>query len=93
MERKMESRGATRTGIAPLYTRFCARCSGLLVNDWCSDLANGGHNAEVLRCVQCGNHVDLVIAQNRIRTLDVKNHVPQMQSSRSAKIGFPMRTR
>ena len=52
-----------------LYTRSCARCAGLLVNDWCHDLANTGeHNAEGFRCVQCGNRVDLVIVQNQYLT-------------------------
>jgi hypothetical protein len=42
----------------------------LLVNDWCHDLANTGeHNAEVLRCVQCGNRVDPVIVQNQYPTV------------------------
>jgi hypothetical protein len=55
--------------IEEFYTRSCARCAGLLVNDWCYDLANTGeHNAEVLRCVQCGNRVDPVIEQNQCPT-------------------------
>jgi hypothetical protein len=51
-----------------LYTRSCARCAGLLVQDWCYDLINTGeHNAEVFRCVQCGHCVDPVILRNQTR--------------------------
>ena len=50
------------------YTRSCARCTGLLVNDWCYDLANTGeHNAEVFRCVQCGHRIDPVILRNQVQ--------------------------
>jgi hypothetical protein len=50
------------------YTRSCARCAGLLVNEWYYDLDNTGeYNAETLRCVQCGHRVDPVILQNQIR--------------------------
>ena len=48
-------------------TRSCARCGGLLVNEWYYDLDNTGeHNVEILRCVQCGHRVDPVIVQNQI---------------------------
>jgi hypothetical protein len=48
-------------------TRDCARCAGLLVNDWSYDLENTGeHVSAVLRCVQCGHRVDPVILQNQI---------------------------
>jgi hypothetical protein len=48
-------------------TRSCARCAGLLVNDWWYDLNNTGqHISAVLRCVQCGHRVDPVILQNQI---------------------------
>lgn len=58
------------------HTRSCARCAGLLVNEWCNDLNNAGkHSAELLRCVQCGYRVDPVIAQNQIRPSMVTNHV------------------
>jgi len=47
--------------------RSCARCDGLLVNDWCYDLNNTGeHISSVLRCVQCGHRIDPVILQNQI---------------------------
>lgn len=50
------------------YTTSCARCAGLLVRDWCYDLTNSGeHNAEVFRCVQCGNRVDPIILENQVR--------------------------
>jgi hypothetical protein len=48
-------------------TTSCARCTGLLVSEWCYDLENvGKHNAEVLRCVQCGYRVDPTILHHRI---------------------------
>ena len=48
-------------------TRSCARCSGLLVNEWCNDFDNtGNYFSIVLRCVQCGYRVDPVILQNQI---------------------------
>lgn len=48
-------------------TRSCARCSGLLVNEWCNDFDNtGNYFSIVLRCVQCGHRVDPVILQNQI---------------------------
>jgi hypothetical protein len=48
-------------------TRACARCSGLLVNEWCNDFDNtGNYFSIVLRCVQCGHRVDPVILQNQI---------------------------
>src|SRR5438093_13551886 len=58
MERRMESREATRGGTVAqdgnghairflpaseqFYTRSCARCAGLLVKEWCYDLDNTG---------------------------------------------------
>jgi hypothetical protein len=49
-----------------LSTRSCARCAGLLVNEWYYDLHNTGqHHIESLRCVQCGHRVDPVILQNQ----------------------------
>ena len=45
------------------HTRSCARCSGLLVGDWCYDL----NNAEILRCVQCGHCIDPVILRNHMQ--------------------------
>ena len=48
-------------------TRSCARCAGLLVNDWCYDSSNAReHMSTVLRCVQCGHRIDAVILQNQI---------------------------
>jgi hypothetical protein len=48
-------------------TRTCARCAGLLVNEWYYDSGNTGeYNLEALRCVQCGHRVDPVIVQNQI---------------------------
>lgn len=48
-------------------TKSCARCAGLLVNDWCYDSSNAReHLSPVLRCVQCGHRIDAVILQNQI---------------------------
>ncbi len=91
MARMMESREAMRDGtvaeggsgyaIRPLptseqfCTRSCARCGGLLVNEWYYDLNNTGeHSVETLRCVQCGHRVDPMILRNQIR--------PTVQSQR-----------
>jgi hypothetical protein len=97
MERRMESREATRGGnghvvrFLPVreqfYTRSCARCAGLLVKEWCYDLDNSGeYNAEVLRCVQCGHRVDPVIVQNQIRLPVANDHVRRAQPKRSASM-------
>ena len=45
----------------------CARCGGLMVNDFCMDVLNslGESKFAAKRCVQCGEVVDLVILQNR----------------------------
>ena len=54
-------------------TRTCARCAGLLVNEWYYDLENTGeHSVEILPCVQCGHRADPVIVRNQIR-LPVEN--------------------
>lgn len=71
------------------YTRCCARCAGLLVNDWCCDLYDTGRYAEILRCVQCGNRVDPLILQNHIRSSGVKVHVRQAQPWLSASMELP----
>lgn len=84
MKRRMESRKATRGGAGAqeenghairlfstgeqFLTRSCARCAGLLVNEWCYDLDYAGlQQPEFLRCVQCGHRVDAVIVQNQMR--------------------------
>ena len=60
-------------------TRSCARCGGLLVNEWYYDLNNTGeHSVETLRCVQCGHRVDPVILQNQIR--------PQVESQQARQV-------
>ncbi len=42
-------------------TDRCSRCGGLMVDEWCEDLAE--YIAQ--RCVQCGEIVDPVILHNR----------------------------
>ena len=52
-----------------LCTGLCPRCAGLLVHEWCYDLANeGAHKAVVFRCVQCGYRIDPVILKNQRRS-------------------------
>jgi hypothetical protein len=68
-------------------TRTCARCEGLLVNEWYYDLDNTGeHNAETLRCVQCGHRVDPVIVQNQI-LLSIES-----QRIRQVRHKYPVKT-
>jgi len=93
MARLMESREAMRDEtVRPLptreqfYTRSCARCAGLLVNEWYYDLNNTGeHGVETLRCVQCGHRVDPVILQNQIRPLAENQQVRQVRQRYSAR--------
>lgn len=83
MARRIESEKAMRSGVVAdvgtghairllptnkqFDTRTCARCAGLLVNEWYYDSGNTGeYNLEALRCVQCGHRVDPVIVQNQI---------------------------
>jgi len=49
------------------YESTCARCGGLMVNDFCMDLLNsfGESKFAAKRCVQCGEVVDSVILLNR----------------------------
>jgi hypothetical protein len=97
MDRRMDSGAALRDGILaeggsdhairPLPasiqfdTRTCARCAGLLVNEWYYDLENTGeHSVETLRCVQCGHRVDPVILRNKIRPpIDTQHGRPVRQ--------------
>ncbi len=59
-----------------LSTRSCARCAGLLVNEWFYGLDNAGeHNVEILRCVQCGYRIDPVILLNQCRPADESRRV------------------
>jgi C4-type Zn-finger protein len=69
-----------------LYTRSCARCGGLLVNEWYYDShTSGEHNVETLRCVQCGYRVDPVILQNQTRPSVERKGVRQGRRKSSAK--------
>ena len=103
MERRMESREAMRNGTVtesgnghttqPLptseqfYTRSCARCAGLLVNEWYYDLNNTSeHSVETLYCVQCGHRVDPVILQNQIRSLVKSQQVRPVRQRYSTRI-------
>ena len=69
-----------------VYTRSCARCAGLLVNEWYYDLHNTGeHSVETLRCVQCGHRVDPVILQNQIRPPVERQQVRQARQRYSTR--------
>lgn len=73
-----------------VVTKSCSRCAGLLVNEWCHDLLDdtGGLSIEVLRCVQCGQHVDPVILRNRISP-SVLEH-PSRRPRRGKSAGIPV---
>ena len=51
----------------------CSRCGGFLVTEQCFDLLDeSGHREfQARRCVQCGEFIDPVIAQNRHRALPI----------------------
>lgn len=67
-------------------TRTCARCAGLLVNEWYYDSGNTGEpNVEALRCVQCGHRVDPVIVQNQILLSIETPRVRQVRHKYSVK--------
>jgi Zn ribbon nucleic-acid-binding protein len=105
MERRVDSGEAIRDGVVadagtgyamrPLpaseqfCTRSCARCGGLLVNEWYYDLNNTGeHSVETLRCVQCGHRVDPVIVQNQIRPPVENQHVRSVRQRYSTRTGM-----
>ena len=68
------------------YTRSCARCAGLLVNEWCYDLPNtGDYNANVLRCVQCGHRIDPVILGNQIQPRGESQRVRRLRHEYSVR--------
>jgi hypothetical protein len=70
-------------------TRTCARCAGLLVNEWYFDLENTGeHSVETLRCVLCGHRVDPVILRNQIRPLVETQHRRPVRQRYSTRTGL-----
>jgi Zn ribbon nucleic-acid-binding protein len=70
-------------------TRSCARCAGLLVNEWYYDVDNTSeHNVEILRCVQCGHRVDPVIVRNQIRPPVEHQHVRSVRQRYSTRTGM-----
>lgn len=65
-------------------TRSCARCAGLLVNDWCDDSSHTGKSmSPALRCVQCGHRIDAVILQNQI------HHRSETSAIQQEPVGAP----
>jgi hypothetical protein len=72
-----------------LSTRSCARCSGLLVNEWYCDIHNSGtHHLETFRCIQCGHRVDPVILQNQVRLQVERQSVRQVRPRYSTRTGL-----
>ena len=70
-------------------TRTCARCAGLLVNEWYYDLENTGeHSVETLRCVQCGHRVDPVIVRNQLRPPVETQHGRPVRQRYSTRTGL-----
>jgi len=105
MKRRMDSGEAMRDetmaevgrgqAMRPLHssiqfdTRTCARCAGLLVNEWYYDLeSTGEHSAETLRCVQCGHRVDPVILRNQIRPPVEAQHERPVRQRYSTRTGL-----
>ena len=104
MERRMEAREAMRCGTVTeggndqtirflaaseqFSTRSCARCAGLLVNDWCFDLGHTGeYNVKILRCVQCGHRIDPLILQNQLRLSVAGGHTRRVRPKLSVSHG------
>ena len=68
MERTRDEQLGNRTiSSAVPHESTCARCGGLMVDDFCMDVLGNIGEAEVAakRCVQCGEVVDSVILRNR----------------------------
>jgi hypothetical protein len=65
---RAESR-SSRTDSPAFHHGICVRCGGFMVSEFCMDLLNSAGELEIetLRCVQCGEVVDPVILQNRLR--------------------------
>ena len=66
-----------RVSTAAHHKSMCARCGGLMVNDFCMDVLNsiGESRFDAKRCVQCGEVVDPVILENR-RTIHTPMGAP-----------------
>lgn len=95
MGRDTETSEAIRDGMLfsadeQFYTDACPRCTGLLVNEWCSDFWNVGEQlTKVLRCVQCGYRIDPVILQNQRRPTVKNVHVGDTRHRCSVSTGMP----
>lgn len=65
----------------------CTRCGGLMVGEFSMDLLNGTEEVDVraLRCVLCGEVVDPVILQNRMRQQEAAR--PAESSLSGAAVG------
>lgn len=79
----------SRPASEQLSTRSCARCSGLLVNEWYYDIhSTGTHHLETFRCIQCGHRVDPVILQNQIGLQVERQSVRQVRPRYSTRTGL-----
>lgn len=67
-EKKNDERLGNHTGSSAVqHASTCARCGGLMVQDFCLDVLGNMGESELAatRCVQCGEVVDSVILLNR----------------------------
>ena len=64
---RAEQAGNYTVSSAVPHESMCARCGGLMVQDFCLDVLGSIGEAEFAaqRCVQCGEVVDPVILRNR----------------------------
>ncbi|MEP6935015.1 MAG: hypothetical protein ABI988_13915 [Nitrospirota bacterium] len=66
--KKHDERLGNHTGSSAVqHGSTCARCGGLMVQDFCLDVLGNMGESEfaATRCVQCGEVVDFVILLNR----------------------------
>jgi ribosomal protein S27AE len=64
---KNEQLGSHTVSSALSHKSMCARCGGLMVQDYCLDVLGNIGESEFAakRCVQCGEVVDSIILRNR----------------------------
>ena len=64
---RAEQIGSHTVSSAAPHESMCARCGGLMVQDYCLDVLGNIGESEFAakRCVQCGEVVDPVILRNR----------------------------
>jgi hypothetical protein len=60
----------------------CERCLGLMVQDECHAMGDGWTDLWSWRCVSCGNIMDSVIMQNRVKRSQISGGRDATRSSR-----------